>query len=47
MPLFYYLCLDCGETSEILITASDDHHNVNPVEEEDRSAVPEVIDRLP
>lgn len=24
MPLFDYLCLDCGKSSEILVTASDD-----------------------
>jgi putative FmdB family regulatory protein len=25
MPLFDYLCLDCGKPSEILVTASDDN----------------------
>ena len=24
MPLFEFLCLDCGQTSEVLLTASDD-----------------------
>mmetsp|Transcript_818 Transcript_818/g.649 ORF Transcript_818/g.649 Transcript_818/m.649 type:complete len:84 (+) Transcript_818:3403-3654(+) len=24
MPLFDYLCLDCGKTSEVLIAGSDD-----------------------
>jgi putative FmdB family regulatory protein len=24
MPLFDYLCIDCGKLSEILVTASDD-----------------------
>jgi len=24
MPLFEFLCLDCGQTTEILIAASDD-----------------------
>ena len=25
MPLFDFLCLDCGETSEVLLVSSDDH----------------------
>jgi putative FmdB family regulatory protein len=24
MPLFEFLCLDCGKTSEVLVTTSDD-----------------------
>ena len=27
MPIFDYLCLDCGKTSEILVTASDDQQH--------------------
>jgi len=29
MPLFDYLCLDCGESNEILITQTDDHPQCN------------------
>lgn len=25
MPLFDYLCLECGETSEILVSSADEH----------------------
>lgn len=28
MPLFDYLCLDCGKTSEILLVAAKDLFNV-------------------
>ena len=27
MPIFEYLCLDCGKTSEILVTTSDDRQH--------------------